>query len=91
MANTKQNYYYVLVMTMNGPMFVTGTEGCKTALWDKLGTPMTFSKKYASDIAFGLTLNGSTAFTVCSRYELDVQPFVYEYGHFEWVHEESEK
>lgn len=90
MANTKKNHYYVLVMTMNGAMFVTGTEGRKTALWDKLGTPMEFSKEYATDMAIGLTWNGSTAFVVCSPFELDVQPFVYEHGHFEWVREESQ-
>ena len=91
MANTTKNHYYVLVLTMEGAMFVTGTEGHKTALWDRMGTPMEFSKEYANDMAIGLTWNGSTAFVVVSKFELDVQPFLYSKGHFEWVNAESEK
>lgn len=90
MAN-KKNHYYVLVMTMKGAMFVTGTEGHKTALWDKCGTPLEMTKERATDMAIGLTWNGSTAFVVCMPFELDVQPFLYSKGNFEWVDISEEK
>jgi hypothetical protein len=37
----KQNYYYVLVMTNNGPVFVTSVNNLdKTAYWDKNEKPL---------------------------------------------------
>lgn len=81
----KQNYWYVLVLTSEGPTFVTGISEHKTAHWDKSESPKEFNEGYAKDMAFGLMVNGYTAFAICNRFELDNQPYRYNMGHFEWV------
>lgn len=81
----KQNWYYVLVMTDNGPIFVTKVNySNKTAEWDKTGKPLEMSKVRAEDLTFGLTMNFFTAFIVCSKYELDRQPYRYEDWRIKW-------
>ena len=86
----RQNYYYTLVMTDLGPVFVTSIDiSTKTAHWDKKEKPMRLGKYTAEDLTLGLTVNGNMAFTVCSHYELDSQPYMYEKGKFEWKWEGS--
>lgn len=84
-------WYYVLVMTNQGPVFVTGIGEKKTAFWNCEQKPEAFSKEYTEDMAFGLTVNGHTAFSVCTRYELDNQPYLYSKGQFEWRWNEDDK
>ena len=89
MAN-KKNYYYVLVMTNHGPVFVTGIPERRTAQWDKLEKPMEFSRDYARDVTIGLCVNGHMAYTVCQPYELNNQPYRYELGELEFKEKEEE-
>ena len=86
MATKKQKeFWYVLVLTETGPTFVTSLGEGKTAYWNKSEKPYEFSKAWAKDLCIGLTWNGYTSFTVCSPFEIDRQPYLYEKGHFEWV------
>ena len=86
----KKNWYYILVMTNDGPVFVTEILPNKFAKWDKLEKPKEFSKERADDITFGLVANFNLAFTICSKFELDCQPYRYRDGKFKWVENESE-
>ena len=85
----KTKWYYVLVLTNQGPVFVTGIGEGKTAFWNCNEKPKEFSKDWSEDMAFGLTINGHMAYSICTRYELTNQPYLYSKGHFEWVWEEE--
>ena len=89
----KKNWYYVLVMTDEGPVFVTSADySAKSAYWAKTGTPKAFDKSRAKDLALGLNLNFHVAFVVCTPFELDSQPYNYKDWHIEWKeNEESEE
>ena len=88
----KKNYWYVLVLTDDGPKFVTEVEyGTKTAHWDKLAKPLEMNEVCAKDLAFGLMCNMYVAFPVCLPIEWTNQPYRYEHGHFEWVENKEEK
>ena len=92
MATKKQTrWYYVLVLTNGGPVFVTKIGEGKTAYWDKNEKPKEFSKEWAEDLAFGLMVNGYTAFAVTNKFELDTQPYRYNVGKFEWVMNEEKE
>ena len=81
----KQNYYYTLVFTNNGPVFVTSIDSTtKTAHWNKTEAPMEMSKYMAEDLTLGLNCNGTFAVTVASKIELETQPYLYSKGQFEW-------
>ena len=86
MATTKkkQNYWYVIVMTEEGPKFVTGTK-YHTAYWDKEKTPLELGRDWAKDICMGLNLNGYLAYQVCMPFEIETHPYRYKDGHLEWV------
>lgn len=83
MAN-KRNYWYVLVLTNYGPVFVTRIPTRTTAEWHKEEKPMELSEKYAKEVAWGLRLNEYLAYAVCNTYELGGQPFRYKEGQFKW-------
>ncbi len=85
------SWHYILVLTNAGPTFVTKIGEGKTAYWNKDEKPKEFSKSYAEDVAFGLTVNGYNAFHVSTKYELDNQPYRYDKGEFEWKWKEGEK
>ena len=92
MANKKQNWYYVLVMSDDGPVFVTSVKySPKVAHWDKTEKPLSMDKFWAEDLTLGLNLNWHTAFTVCSKFELDTQPYRYSDYHIEWKENEEVK
>lgn len=84
-------YYYVLVFTDDGPIYVTKLGDGKTAYWDKLEKPLELSKNYAEQMALGLTWNGSSAVCVSSLYEIDSQPYVYEYYSIQFVENENDE
>lgn len=87
MATKKQkSYWYVLVLTNDGPTFVTKVNySDKSAEWKKDEKPEEFGgEAWAKDLVLGLTWNGYTAFAVCSQFELDTQPYRYDRGHFVW-------
>lgn len=88
----KKNYWYVLVMTEGGPVFVTSVDySPKVAHWDKTEKPMEMGKYRAEDLALGLNLNGHLAFPVCTGVETDFQPYNYKNYHIEWVENEKEE
>ena len=88
----KKNYYYVLVMTNSGPTFVTKVNHSnKTAEWNKLEKPLELEKFWAEDLVLGLNLNLNVAFMVCSKFQIDYQPYLYDRGQFEWVYKKEEE
>lgn len=76
MAKTK-NYYYVLVFTDEGPVYLTSANNSsRYACWDKEEEPLALSKSYAEDVVFGLRCNGYRAVLVATKYE-ECQPYNY--------------
>ena len=86
----KKNYYYILVMTDNGPVFVTGIKPHHYAEYDRQKKPMLFDKARAEDITQGLNLNFNLSFMVTSKWEIDTQPYNYEDYNIEFVKKEKE-
>lgn len=86
-------HHYVLVMTDEGPTFVTGEQsGTKYCLFNKTEKPKEYTKQMAQDRAIGLTLNGNLSFMVEAPYEIESQPYIYNKGKFKWIwNEESEE
>lgn len=84
----KKNYWYILVLTNNGPVFVTK---CSTrdAEWEKLEKPISFTANVAKDTAWALRLNGYVAYAICNTYEIDNQPYLYNKGEFKWIWNEE--
>ena len=80
----KKNYYYILVMTNYGPVFVTGTGEHNTAYWNYKKAPKDYAKGYAEEIVFGLTVNGYLAFLVQRPRKIESQPYLYDSGEFVW-------
>lgn len=93
MATKKSpEYWYLLVMTNEGPKFVTSLEwSTKTARWKSEDKPLAIDKNWVKDLFIGLTWNGHTCYPVCSPIEFDTHPYRYNIGHFEWVKNEEKK
>ena len=89
----KKNFWYILVMSDDGPVFVTGVNNSnKTAEWNKTEKPLELGKYRAEDIALGLNLNFHLAYVVCQPFELEVQPYQYNKWKIKWEEiEESEE
>lgn len=86
----KKNYWYVIVMTDGGPVFVTSVDyRSKTAHWDKSEKPLEMDKSRAQDLALGLNLNFHSSFAVCQPFEIDTQPYRYDKWHVEWKENEE--
>ena len=80
----KKNYYYVLVFTNGGPVYVTSVDySNKTARWDKSEEPLEFSKSEAESLCFGLRCNFTSAVVVVMPTEVDTQPYLYDMFEFE--------
>ncbi len=75
----KEEYWYVLVMSNEGPIFVTKVGEKKTAYWNKDEKPLEMYDERAKQMALGLTVNGNTAVAVCNPYKIDYQPYNYKY------------
>lgn len=76
---TKKVYFYVLVITDSGPVFVTSADFSNhTAVWDKDEKPKSFSSTVADEVCLGLNCNYQLAYVVRSSNELEVQPYRYE-------------
>jgi len=85
MAGKKKNFWYVIVMTNNGPVFVTKiNRSDKTAEWHKDEKPLEMGESVAKDLAMGLMCNMTSAYAVYNFYELDHQPYLYNRGQFKW-------
>jgi len=80
----KKNYWYVLVLSNEGPVFVTGTGEHNTAFWNKNEKPMEMDESCAKNMALGLLLNFHSGFAVCSPIELKTQPYFYDRGEWVW-------
>ena len=89
----RKKFYYVLVLTDEGAKFVTNVDRkTKTALFDGTKAPFEFERKeIAEDMALGLTANFHLAYAVSLPYELEMQPYNYKGGHFEWVENKPEE
>ena len=88
----KRNYWYVLVLTSDGPVFVTKVNYAdKTAEWDNLEKPLEMTQSQAQDLTLGLNLNLTVAFAVCQPFALETQPYRYSIGHFEWKYNEEKE
>lgn len=87
MANAKKtNFYYVMVFTNHGPVFVTSVDyHTKTACWDKSEKPLELGKYSAEDLCFGLNANFNTSVVVLSKVELENQIYRYDSGEFTWA------
>ena len=86
MANKKKNHYYVLVISNQGPIFVTSVNNAnKTAMWNWEEKPKEFDKYYAEDLVLGLNLNFHQAYLVSHPVEIDTQPYNYKDWSIEFV------
>lgn len=89
MAN-KKNFWYVIVMTDYGAVFVTAVDNAKRrAEWDKNKVPMELTEYWAKDLAQGLTANMYLSYPVCVPCKLGGQPYRYTDGKFKWVEKED--
>ena len=91
MSNRPSNkyHYYILVLTQKGPKFVTKLGTNRTAYWNANEKPLEVSREWAIDVSYGLTWNCNPAYPVCVNYEIEIQPFMYDRGHFEWHWDEQ--
>lgn len=79
MSRKKSKYYYVLVFSNEGPIYVTYVNrNNKYAHWNKNKPPMEFNKHSAKDLALGLNMNFTSAVVVVSPVEITGQPYRYE-------------
>ena len=85
----KKSYYYVLVFTDEGPVYVTQLER-DLAYWHKDEKPKDLSKSLANDIAVGLSWHEHSAVVVSSPVKIEHQPYFYEMGRFKWVNNVTE-
>lgn len=92
MATKKKIHYYVLVITDDGPKFVTKVNWSnKTAEWNYKEKPLELSKDMAEDLVLGLNLNLHVSYVVAQKWEIDTHPYRYESYKVNWVNrEESE-
>lgn len=84
MGRKKENFWYVLVLTGSGPVFITKLLSGKMAEWKKTEKPLELGMEQAKSVATGLLMNFYTAFAICSPIELNTQPFRYKEGKFIW-------
>ena len=90
MATKKKNFYYVLVFTESGPKYVTSVSNMdRVAYWNENEKPLEFSKVWAEDLRLGLGCNGFNTVVVTSPYELDSQPYRYDFFEINWKEKES--
>ena len=89
----EKNFYYVMVMAHFGPAFVTSVDYLhREASWEGTEPPKEFgSFESANDMTKGLNLNGHLAYTVCSQWELDSQPYLYNIGRLVWQQDTKEE
>lgn len=91
MAGKKKYHWYVLVMSNDGPKFVTKINWAdKTAEWDYKEAPLELDKSTAQDLAWALTLNWHIAFAVCTQFEVSGHPYIYDRYDLQFVEKEAE-
>ena len=91
-AKKKTNHYYVLVISDEGPVFVTKVNNLdKTAEWDWKEKPLEFDKFWAEDLVLGLNLNMHQAYLICQKWEITSQPYRYEGWKISWKKRDKEE
>ncbi|MBR6380486.1 MAG: hypothetical protein IKS07_02255 [Lachnospiraceae bacterium] len=88
--NAKE-HFYILVLTHEGPMYVTSFGEGKVAHWDRMEKPLEVSENYGQQVVLGLNWNGSPAVLVNSMWEVETQPFLYGRGCFQWKYKDEDK
>lgn len=84
-------YYYVLVITDAGPVFVTDIDNSsKTAMWEMDKPPLELSEYKAEDITMGLNCNMIPAYCIKSKFELDKHPYRYDAFELKFVERSEE-
>lgn len=87
---SKKNHYYVMVITDEGPKFVTKVNHSnKTAEWNTEDEPLEMGKYQAEDLVMGLNLNFIQAYLICHPITIDAHPYRYSAYHIKW--EENEE
>ena len=87
----KKSYYYVLVFSDEGPVYVTKVDNAKRiSYWDKDEQPMSMSQSFAEDLAMGLNLNCNSCVVVKSPHEISGHPYNYEYFDCTFTRKENE-
>ena len=86
---SKKYHYYVLVMTDEGPKYVTDILPHHVAEWNVKDKPLEMSASYAEDVYTGLCLNFFTAVLVKSRFEIEHHPYNYEKYEIQWNKKEE--
>lgn len=84
MSKTKY-HYYVLVFSETGPAYVTKILPNHYAKWDKDQKPLEMSSSYAQDVYTGLCMNFHNAVLIRSLFEINTQPYNYEYWDIKFV------
>ena len=75
----KKYYYYVLVFSNYGPVYVTSIDNNNQYVhWDKDKEPLEVGASYGEDLVIGLNLNFNHAVLIKSRVRIDHQPYRYE-------------
>lgn len=88
----KKYYYYVLVFSNSGPVYVTSIDRSnKYAHWDKSKAPLELGASYAEDLAMGLNMNFNSSVVVKSTREIENQPYNYEHYDIEFVEKKEEE
>lgn len=88
----KKTHYYVIVMSENGPIFVTKVNHSNhTAEWNYKEKPLELAKSVAEDLALGLNLNLHSAYLVAQPFEIEVQPYNYKSWKIEWTKREDKE
>lgn len=87
----KKYYYYVLVFTDGGPVYVTKLGKEKTAYWNGEEKPMQLPMWKAEQICYGLNVNFYSSAVVKSPIELDCQPYLYSDYEITWKEKKKEE
>ena len=86
----RKMHYYVLVITNDGPKFVTKVNyGDETAEWNYKEKPLEMTKSDAEDLVVGLNGNFFLAYVVSMRCEITGHPYRYDLGHLEFKRNEK--
>lgn len=92
MAAKEKEYWYVLVITEDGPIFVTKINNAdRTAEWNMDEKPLEMTKAKAEDLTTGLNLNFNSSYAVCQPFEITSQPYNYNRWRIEWRENEKEE
>ncbi len=90
-GKVEKKHFYILVLTHDGPIYVTSFGEGKTAFWNREEKPYEVSESYGQGVVLGLNWNGSMALLVQSAWEIESQPYLYDKGCFQWKWNDKEE